>query len=42
MRNEVKDVKKMLRDSTFYMLISNEEKVAIYTAIAYNFKDTRH
>jgi hypothetical protein len=27
MRNEVEDVEKMLRDSTFYMLVSNEKKL---------------
>ncbi|KAH7327558.1 hypothetical protein BKA65DRAFT_608325 [Rhexocercosporidium sp. MPI-PUGE-AT-0058] len=30
MKNELKDVKKMLRDSTFYMPVSNKEKAAYY------------
>jgi hypothetical protein len=42
MRNEVDDVEKMLCDSTFYMLVSNEEKAAVYAAIAYDFRGTRH
>ena len=42
MRNEVKDVKKMLRDSTFYMPVSNEEKAAVYAAMAHDFRGTGH
>jgi hypothetical protein len=42
MRNEIKDVKNMLHNSTFYMLVSNEEKAAIYTAIAHDFRGTRY
>lgn len=32
----------MLRDLTFYILVSNKEKVAVYTAIVYNFRGTRY
>jgi hypothetical protein len=32
----------MLRDSTFYILVSNKEKAAVYTAIAHDFRGTRH
>jgi hypothetical protein len=42
MRNEVEDVEKMLRDSTFYMPVSNEEKAAVYTAMAHDFRGTGH
>ncbi|OCL12491.1 hypothetical protein AOQ84DRAFT_419589, partial [Glonium stellatum] len=42
MRNEVEDVEKMLRDSTFYMPVSNEEKAAVYAAMAHNFRGTGH
>jgi hypothetical protein len=42
MRNEVKDVEKMLRDSTFYMPVSNEEKAAVYAAMAHDFNGTGH
>jgi hypothetical protein len=42
MRNEVEEVEKMLRDSTFYMLVSNEEKAAVYAAMAYDFRGTGH
>jgi hypothetical protein len=37
MRNEVEDVEKMLRDSTFYMQVSNEKKAAAYAVMAHNF-----
>ena len=42
MRNEVEDVEKMLRDSTFYMPVSNEEKAAVYVAMARDFRGTGH
>jgi hypothetical protein len=42
MRNEVEDVEKMLRDSTFYMPVSNEEKAAVYAAMTHDFRDTGH
>jgi len=42
MRNEVEDVEKILRDSIFYMLVSNEEKVIVYAAMAHDFRGTRH
>jgi hypothetical protein len=42
MRNEVDDVEKMLRDSTFYMPVSNEEKAAVYAAMARDFRGTGH
>ncbi|KAI9784989.1 MAG: hypothetical protein M1839_001185 [Geoglossum umbratile] len=41
-RNEVEDVEKMLRDSTFYMPVSNEEKAAVYAAMAHDFRGTGH
>jgi hypothetical protein len=42
MRNEIEDVEKMLRDSTFYMPVSNEEKAAVYAAMARDFRGTGH
>ncbi|KAF7957199.1 hypothetical protein EAE96_002790 [Botrytis aclada] len=42
MRNEIKEVEKMLRDSTFYMPVSNEEKAAVYAAMAHDFRGTGH
>ncbi|KAI9743633.1 MAG: hypothetical protein M1818_002949 [Claussenomyces sp. TS43310] len=42
MRNEVEDVEKMLRGSTFYMPVSNEEKAAVYAAMAQDFLGTGH
>ena len=42
MRNEVEDVEKMLRDSTFYVPVSNEEKAAVYAAMAHDFRGTGH
>jgi len=30
----------MLRNSIFYILVSNKEKVGIYTIITYDFKGT--
>jgi len=32
----------MLRDSTFYMPVSNEEKAAVYAAMAHDFRGTGH
>ncbi|OBT61743.1 hypothetical protein VE03_09179 [Pseudogymnoascus sp. 23342-1-I1] len=42
MRNEVEDVEKMLRDSTFYMPVSNDEKAAVFAAMAQDFRGTGH
>jgi hypothetical protein len=42
MKKEVEDVEKMLRDSTFYMPVSNEEKAAVYAAMARDFRGTGH
>lgn len=42
MRDEVEDVEKMLRDSTFYLPVSNEEKAAVYAAMAQEFSGTGH
>jgi len=42
MRNEVEEVEKMLRDSTFYMPVSNAEKAAVYAAMASDFRGTGH
>ncbi|KAH8663361.1 hypothetical protein BGZ60DRAFT_489915 [Tricladium varicosporioides] len=42
MRTEIEDVEKMLRDSTFYMPVSNEEKAAVYAAMAREFRGTGH
>jgi hypothetical protein len=43
--NEVEDVggmQRMLRDSTFFMPVSNEEKAAVYAAIAHDCRGTGH
>ncbi|KFY34168.1 hypothetical protein V494_06994 [Pseudogymnoascus sp. VKM F-4513 (FW-928)] len=42
MKNEIEDVEKMLRDSTFYMPVSNDEKAAVYAAMAQDFRGTGH
>lgn len=42
MKDEVEDVEKMLRDSTFYMPLSNEEKAAVFAAMAQEFRGTGH
>ncbi|KAH8811111.1 hypothetical protein F5884DRAFT_876247 [Xylogone sp. PMI_703] len=42
MLNEVEEVKSMLRDSTFYLPVSNEEKAAVYAAMAREFRGTGH
>lgn len=39
---EIEGVAKMLRDSTFYMPVSNEEKAAVYAAMARDFQGTGH
>ena len=39
---EVGDVEKMLRDSTFYAPVSNEEKAAVYAAMSHDFRGTGH
>ncbi len=41
-RNKVEDVEKMLRDSIFYILVSNDEKAAVYAAMARDFRGTGH
>jgi hypothetical protein len=42
MKNEVEEVEKMLRDSTFYMAVSNEEKAAVFAAMSRDFMVTCH
>ena len=42
MTNEAEEVEKMLRDSTFYMPVSNEEKAAVYAAMALDLRGTGH
>ncbi|KAF8856068.1 P-loop containing nucleoside triphosphate hydrolase protein [Acephala macrosclerotiorum] len=42
MINEIEEVEKMLRDSTFYMPVTNEEKAAVYAAMARDFRGTGH
>ncbi|KAL8973925.1 MAG: hypothetical protein Q9197_001836 [Variospora fuerteventurae] len=42
MRPEVEDVEKALRDSTFYTSVTNEEKAAVYAAMALDFRGTGH
>ncbi len=42
MRNEVEEVERMLQDSTFYMPVTNEEKAAVYAAMAHDFRGTGH
>ncbi|KAL8857170.1 MAG: hypothetical protein Q9178_006225 [Gyalolechia marmorata] len=39
---EVDDVEKMLRESTFYTTVTNEEKAAVYAAMALDFRGTGH
>ena len=39
---EVEDVEKMLRESTFYTTVTNEEKAAVYAAMALDFRGTGH
>ncbi|KAL8747727.1 MAG: hypothetical protein Q9190_000426 [Brigantiaea leucoxantha] len=40
--SEVEEARKMLRESTFYMPVSNEEKAAVYAAMAADFRGTGH
>ncbi|CZR66499.1 related to NF-X1 finger and helicase domain protein [Phialocephala subalpina] len=42
MMDEIEEVEKMLRDSTFYMPVTNEEKAAVYAAMARDFRGTGH
>lgn len=42
MRDEAKDVEKMLRGSTFYLPVTNDEKAAVYAAMARDFRGTGH
>lgn len=42
MRNEIEEIEKTLRGSTFYMPVSNEEKAAVYAAMARDFRGTGH
>lgn len=42
MTDEIADVQKMLRESTFYMPVSNDEKAAVYQAMAREFSGTGH
>lgn len=42
MKSEAEDVEKMLRGSTFYLPVSNEEKAAVYAAMARDFRGTGH
>lgn len=39
---EIEEVEAMLRDSTFYMPVTNAEKAAVYKAMALNFRGTGH
>ena len=42
MLEEVEDIEKMLRDSTFYATVTNEEKAAVYAAMAHELRGTGH
>lgn len=42
MQEEVEEVGKMLRDSTFYLTVTNQEKAAVYAAMASEFRGTGH
>ncbi|KAL9039496.1 MAG: hypothetical protein Q9180_002492, partial [Flavoplaca navasiana] len=42
MFSEIEDVEKALRDSTFYTFVTNEDKAAIYAAMASDFRGTGH
>lgn len=42
MASEVDDARIMLRDSTFYMPVSNEEKAQVYAAMAKDLQGTGH
>ena len=39
---EIEDTEKMVRESTFYTIFTNEEKQAVYTAMAQDFRGTGH
>ncbi|KAH6668504.1 AAA domain-containing protein [Halenospora varia] len=42
MRNEVENIEKMLRSSTFYMPVSSEEMAVVYAAMSRDFRGTGH
>ena len=42
MLEEVNETRAMIRDSTFYMPVSNEEKAQVYAAMARDFQGTGH
>jgi len=42
MEEEISEMEKMLRESTFYLPVSNEEKAAVCAAIARSFSGTGH
>lgn len=42
MSSEVQEVETMLRGSTFYLPVSNEEKAAVFAAMAKDFRGTGH
>ncbi|KAL8788904.1 MAG: hypothetical protein Q9213_001427 [Squamulea squamosa] len=42
MLSEVEDTERALRDSTFYTSVTNEEKAAVYAAMASDFRGTGH
>ncbi|KAI4175840.1 MAG: hypothetical protein LQ343_001453 [Gyalolechia ehrenbergii] len=42
MLEEVSEAEKMLRDATFYALVTNEEKAAVYAAMAQSLRGTGH
>lgn len=42
MKEEVEELEKMLRGSTFYLPVSNAEKAAVYAAMARDFGGTGH
>ncbi len=42
MWEEVEDVLRMLRESTFYATVTNEEKAAVYAAMANELRGTGH
>lgn len=40
--DEIEETQKMLRDATFYVPVSNEERAAVYAAMAQGFRGTGH
>lgn len=42
MLEEIGDVETMLRDSTFYSTVTNDEKAQVYAAMAREFRGTGH